>query len=338
MQREMDSIVFTQPISMPLRASSRGGVPIAGGRSVDHFKGPSLWLRDDAELTTRLHERGIGTRDHEKPKQFTTSEAINDRRETFDIVYGKEHEGKNTFDHFAGSGTKIGHDEVAERTERLAAKQLREYEARRMSYEAKVVTGTEPMHMGHEQKGGRHGDTFDHFQDGTMVLSPYKEGSAHSPPKDPHPSVYPDGTPTRATRAHALRRDGLSTPPHLLALPEDRGSRMLPWRVQPPTTPPRTPTPGLAPASTPPSRSGMRSSSGQLHTSLAMSHSTSLPRLGGRGGIALGTIFDPTLSNSTLHRHDSITAPGKYGFRTPTCVSQHGNGSTPSWWGWPTPF
>lgn len=332
MQREISSIVFTQPISLPLRPSSRCGVPIAGGRSVDHFKGPSLWLRDDAELTTRLHERGIGTREREKPKQFTTSEAINDRRETFDIVYGKQHEGKATYDHFAGSGTNVGHEEVADLAARIAAKQLREYEARRLSYEAKTVTDTEPMHMGHEQKDGRHGDTFDHFQNGTMVLRPSKEGSAHNPPKDPHPSIYPHGhtandasdamTRLRATRAHDLRRDGLSTPSHLL--PEDGRPRMIPWQAQPPFTPsrtpprtpaPRTPPPGLASgalASTPPSRSGLlRSSSGhEMRTSLGLSHSTSsLPRL-----------------------------PGKYGFRSPTSVvSQHGNGCTPSWWGWPTP-
>lgn len=103
-------------------------------------------------------------------------------------------------------------------------------------------------------------------------------------------------------------------------------------------------------------------------------HSSSVPRLGGRGGIPLGHVMDvndpilhTTLSymrgpgdSSGMQRHFRQYAgtpdqtfnrapnahvrpltPGltalSSSLRAPTSPSLHGNGSTPSWWGWPTP-
>ena len=131
MQKELDGLVFNIPTHVPrAHAKDHAKDHFAGGmgelqatstdlqsmegmneRSVsfdpvygtqhegkvaeDHFK-DGMNLANQADLTTRL----------DKPKDTMTMESINDRAVTFDIVYGSQHNEKDTADHF-GMGMNL---------------------------------------------------------------------------------------------------------------------------------------------------------------------------------------------------------------------------------------
>ena len=65
----------------------RYGNKYADMDTADHFKGGSINLTDEAEWSTRLHPNA---------KDRYGSESINDRAVSYDLVYGAEHEGKDT--------------------------------------------------------------------------------------------------------------------------------------------------------------------------------------------------------------------------------------------------
>jgi hypothetical protein len=113
-------------------------------------------LRNDADLTTRIG----------KTKQIGSSEFINDRRATFDIVYSSAHDGMDTADHFS-VGMQMGADEYDLQMEERARERMAAYAVAKENLKKNKLH--EHAHMGHEQAEGK-GDTFDHFAGGSMNI------------------------------------------------------------------------------------------------------------------------------------------------------------------------
>ena len=146
MQHEMRQIVFTQP---PRQKNS-------------HFKTGHMLLADAADYSTRLP----------RPKEPRTMESINDRAVSFDPVYGTRHEGKDTEAHFTGMVLTEPDGSASERHEQI----LKDRSDEAVAARERALCSTRPeelpeqLHMGHEQRDGLAGDTFDHFEDGGMAL------------------------------------------------------------------------------------------------------------------------------------------------------------------------
>lgn len=126
-----------------------------GKDTEDHF-GMGMNLRNDADLTTRIG----------KTKQIGSSEFINDRRATFDIVYSSAHDGMDTADHFS-VGMQMGADEYDLQMEERARERMAAYAVAKENLKKNKLH--EHAHMGHEQAEGK-GDTFDHFAGGSMNI------------------------------------------------------------------------------------------------------------------------------------------------------------------------
>ena len=121
----------------------------------DHF-GAGMVMSSASELATRLDEG----------KERGTSEMINDRKTTFDIVYSSAHNGMDTADHFGrDGGYSMAGDEAALKQERILEQKRKRYEEAKAAYYANQTV--EQSHMGHEQ-----GDSASHFaQPGSMLMA-----------------------------------------------------------------------------------------------------------------------------------------------------------------------
>ena len=131
-------------------AASRSQESLMSEMTASHFEGgQGATLVASAENTTRLPH---GAKD---PRG---SEWINDRAASFDLVYGPEHDGKVAEDHFLAGGAMEATGS-AEAEARLAERQrLWDHAlAERAHADASYA---ERSHMGHEQAGGKAGDTY----------------------------------------------------------------------------------------------------------------------------------------------------------------------------------
>ena len=148
------------------------GTAHEGKDTMDHFSGYGMSLEHGSDYTTRIH---VG-------KQGRSMESINDRAETFDIVYSSTHEGKDTADHF-GVGMNVGGPESALPLDARHDLDLATKAAQAAKMRAKVIEhADEPIaeatHMGHEQKEGR-GDTSDHFKGFSLALDASADPQKH---------------------------------------------------------------------------------------------------------------------------------------------------------------
>ena len=436
MQREMSRIVFQAPTPAPLvqythkhrqaaknrdhfdhgdlgsdamdarernNFDHRYGALHAGKDTADHFRaGQQMLLADEADLTTRLHEhnRTAG------PKDTMTSESINDRKYTFDIVYGSQHEEKDTLDHF--HGMKMEADEATLREEARVAEHLKAYEAARAHLRDEEAHMQEQTHMGHEQADRKHGDTYDHFQDGGgMAMEADADGASHHQRHHAYANrhaldhfgahgmnVESDasfvahkrdamsntgesgqsiGSTPMSTHHHALSIVNKHRSSHTLLAPPppdfqnaslavspnylrrassremslmplmstlDRGARLAQRKKAQMALPPAGSPSGflyMRQAHAGASRGSMRpsSSTGLLHRTSSSSSSLGSSSMSaydlpsskpGAMGVGFGTPARLTSSTSASR------------LRAPQSPSLHGNGVTPSWWGWPTPL
>ena len=113
-----------------------------------HFAvGQGATLVASAENATRLPP---GAKDR------NGSESINDRSASYDLVYGSQHDGKSSEDHFLSGAAMTAADNVEEEARTAERQRVRE---RAMADRAQSGR-FERSHMGHEQASGMAGDTY----------------------------------------------------------------------------------------------------------------------------------------------------------------------------------
>jgi hypothetical protein len=187
-RQDADTLAADEPL---YGLDQRYGDQHAGKDTQDHFVGGEINLTDDSEWVTRLH---AGAKDR------YGSESINDRTASYDLVYGAEHEGKDTESHFVGL---MGFKGSAEDEAELRA-QREMWSKARAEQDERFRTYQEQGHMGHEQQDGKAGDTYAPGWKGSSMamaddsneLAPAGYGAGHEgcvlPPPPLHMSlVYP---------------------------------------------------------------------------------------------------------------------------------------------------
>lgn len=145
--------------------------------TADHFRHGTTNLTDESEWVTRLP---AGAKDR------YGSEYMNDRAVSYDMVYGAEHEGKDTESHF--KGMQLGGAEELEAAERAQREMWARARAEQAERDRNYV---EQTHMGHEQADGKGGDTYAPGWKGSSMLMADEPGGLHGMTMD-FDNVYGD--------------------------------------------------------------------------------------------------------------------------------------------------